>query len=108
MIDGKQVTPVQVNKIAKLAGWASVVNIISWLLMAIPGFLQSSWSAFEIVTIPLSALVGLVAGTRGLLSQKKIDERGAGQCVIGIFVGVLNVLLIGLALVGISVMVNCC
>ena len=76
--------------------------------MAIPGFLLSSWSAFELVTIPLSGLIALVAGILGLLSKVKTDERGAGQCVIGIFVGVLNILLIGLGLVGISAMVNCC
>ena len=91
---------------AKLAGWASLVNIISWLLMAIPGFLLSPWSTFELVTIPLSALLALVAGIMGLVSKVKMDERGAGQCVIGIFVGILNILLIGLGLVGIYGMVN--
>ena len=108
MIDTEQVTPVQENKMGKIAGWASIVNIISWLLMAIPGFLQSSWSAFEIVTIPLSALIALGAGSIGLLSKVKMYARGAGQCVIGIFLGVLNVLLISIGLMGISAMVNCC
>ena len=106
LIESKQVTSVQVNKIAKLAGWASLVNIICWLLMAIPGFLNSPWSTFEIVIIPLSALIALGAGILGLRSKEKTDEKGAGQCVIGIFVGVLNLLLIVLGLIGISAMVN--
>lgn len=108
MTDSKQVTRVQVNKMAKLAGWASLINVISWLLIAIPGLLGSSWSAFELVTIPLSGLIALVAGIMGLSSKPKMDERGVGQCVIGIFVGILNVLLIGLVLVGDYGMVNCC
>ena len=107
MLDSKQVAPVQVNKIARLAGWASVVNIISWLLVAIPGFLLSPWS-FLVVTIPLSGLVALVAGILGLLRKAKMDERDAGQCVIGIFVGVANIALIVLGLIGMSAMVNCC
>ena len=106
MTDSKQVIPVQVNKMAKLAGWASVVNIISWLLTAIPGFLNSplGWSA--VVAIPLSGMIALVAGIRGLVSKGKMDERGAGQCVIGIFVGVVNVVLIGLAIMVIYGMAN--
>lgn len=106
MTDSKQVTPVQVNKMAKLAGWASVANIISWLLIAIPGFLNSllSWSA--IVAIPLSTLIALVAGIMGLMSKGKLEERGAGQCVIGIFVGVVNALVIYLVLVVIYGMAN--
>jgi len=107
LTDSKQVPP-PVSKMAKLAGWASVVNIISWLLMAIPGFLLSSWSAFEIVTIPLSGFIALVAGTMGLRGKGKMGERGVGQCVIGIFVGIINALLIVLVLIGISAMVNCC
>ena len=106
MTDSKQVAPIQMNKIAKLAGWASVVNIISWLLIAIPGFLNSSWSFFELVSIPLSALVALVAGIMGLVSKSKIDGRGVGQCVIGVSVGVFNIVLIVLVIIGIHAMVN--
>jgi hypothetical protein len=95
-----------VNKIAKLAGWASVVNIMSWLLIAIPGFLDSPLSLSSIVTIPLSALIALVAGIMGLVGKGKLDERGAGQCVIGIIVGVVNALVIGLVLVGIYGLAN--
>jgi hypothetical protein len=91
---------------AKLAGWASVVNIISWLLMAIPGFLQSPLSWSVIVTIPLSTLLALAAGIMGLVRKAKLDQRGAGQCVIGIFVGVVNTLVIGLVLVVIYGMAN--
>ncbi|MGZ9235453.1 MAG: hypothetical protein ACXW4E_08010 [Anaerolineales bacterium] len=50
-LDSKQITPVQVDKLAKLAGWASVV----------------------------STLIALVAGIMGLVSKVKLDERGAGQ-----------------------------
>jgi hypothetical protein len=91
---------------AKLAGWASVVNIISWLLIAIPGYLNSplSWSA--IVTIPLSTLLALVAGIMGLVSKARLDERGAGQCVIGIFVGVVNAVVICLVIVAIYGLAN--
>ena len=91
---------------AKLAGWASVVNIISWLLIAIPAYLNSplSWSA--IVTIPLSAVLALVAGIMGLVSKAKLDERGVGQCVIGIFVGGVNALVICLLIVVIYGLAN--
>jgi hypothetical protein len=106
LTDSKQVTSVQANRMAKLAGWASVVNIISWLLTAIPGFLNSPLSWPAVVTIPLSTLVALVAGIRGLVNKGKLDERGAGQCVIGIFVGVVNALVIGLVLVAIYGMAN--
>ena len=106
MTNSKQVTPVQVNKMAKLAGWASVVNIISWLLIAIPGFLDSPLSLSSIVTIPLSALIALMAGIMGLVDKGKLDERGAGQCMIGIFVGVVNALVIGLVLVAIYGLAN--
>jgi hypothetical protein len=99
MTHSKQVVPVTVNKMAKVAGWASVVNIVSWLLAAIPGFLSSPWSAFELVIIPGSALLALAAGIMGLVSKVKINERSAGQCVIGIAVGVANALAIGLVLV---------
>jgi hypothetical protein len=99
MTHSKQVVPVTVNKMAKVAGWASVVNIVSWLLAAIPGFLSSPWAAFELVIIPGSALLALAAGIIGLVSKVKINERGAGQCVIGISVGVVNALAIGLVLV---------
>lgn len=91
---------------AKLAGWASVVNIISWLLTAIPGFLNSPLSLSAIVTIPLSTLIALVAGIMGLVNKGKLDERGAGQCVIGIFVGGLNALVICLVIVVIYGMAN--
>lgn len=91
---------------AKLAGWASVVNIISWLLTAIPGFLDSPLSWPAIVTILLSTLVALVAGIMGLVNKGKLGERGAGQCVIGIFVGILNALVIGLVIVVIYGMAN--
>ena len=98
MKDNEQVLPVQVNRMARLAGWASVVNIVSWLLMAIPGFLHSFWSIVEYVTLPLSAMIALAAGIMGLLSKAKTEERGVGQCVIAIFVGIVNVLVIGLVL----------
>jgi hypothetical protein len=91
---------------AKLAGWASVVNIVSWLLTAIPGFLLSAWSVFVAVIIPLSAMIALVAGIVGLVRKGKMDKRGVGQCVIGIFVGILNVLVIGLVLMVIYAMAN--
>ena len=91
---------------AKLAGWASVVNMVSWLLTAIPGFLLSAWSFFVIVTIPLSAMIALVAGIVGLVRKEKMAERGVGQCVIGMFIGILNVLVIGLVLVVIYALAN--
>ena len=91
---------------AKLAGWASVINIISWLVMAIPGFLNSYFGWSAIVTIPLSTIVALVAGIVGLVSKEKMDERGVGQCVIGTFVGAVNVVVIGLIVVVIYGMAN--
>jgi hypothetical protein len=99
LTDSKQVIPIQVNKVAKLAGWASVVNIISWLLTAIPGFLQSPLSWPAIVIIPLSALLALVTGIVDLVGKANLDQRGAGQCVIGVFVGVVNALVLCLVLV---------
>jgi hypothetical protein len=99
MTHSKQVVPVTVNKMAKAAGWASGVNIVSWLLVAIPGFLSSPWAAIELVFIPGSALLARAAGIMGLVSKVKISERGAGQCVIGISIGVVNALTIGLVLV---------
>ena len=98
--------PVQVNKMAKVAGWASVVNIISWILMAIPRVLSSLLSLPAIVAILLSTLIALVAGIRGLVNKAKLDERGAGQCVIGIFVGGVNALVICLLVVVIYGMAN--
>jgi hypothetical protein len=104
----KPINPIPPNKMAKLAGWASAVNIVSWLLTAVPGFLSSAWSALELVAIPLSGIIALLAGILGLRSKAKMSDTGAGQCLIGIFVGVVNVILIALVLVGISAMVNCC
>ena len=91
---------------ATLSGWASVVNIVSWLLTAIPGILNSPLSWPAIVTILLSTLIALVAGIRGLVNKGKLDERGAGQCVIGIFVGGINALVICLVIVAIYAMAN--
>lgn len=91
---------------ANLAGWASVVNLISWLLMAIPGFLQSLWSWPVVVAIPLSGLLALVAGIMGLVNKTKLAEKGAGKCVIGILVGVVNVLVVGLVIAVIYGMAN--
>lgn len=40
------------------------------------------------------------------VGKVKLDEKGAGQCMIGIFVVALNVLLIGLVLVGLYPLAN--
>jgi hypothetical protein len=48
-MDSKAVDPVQKNKMAKIALEASIFNIVCWLLIAIPGFLLSAWSTFELV-----------------------------------------------------------
>ena len=98
----------QVNQAARVAGWASLINILAWLLMAIPGFLLSPLSILEVVILPASALAALGAGIFGFLRKEQLDPKGAGQCVAGISIGVLNLLLIGLGLAGISAMVNCC
>ena len=92
---------------ADIALGASIFNIICWLLIAIPNFLLSPWSSFELVTIPLSAMIALVAGIMG---ARRVSVYGAGlwQCLIGIIIGVLNIVLIWASLVGISAMVNCC
>ena len=106
MTDSKQVTPVQVNNVAKRASWASVVNIISWLLTAIPGLLSSPFGWFVVVAIPLSALIALVAGIMGLVSKMKLEERAVGQYVIAIFVGAANALVICLVIMVIYGMAN--
>jgi hypothetical protein len=105
MTHSKEVTPLKVNKMAKLALWASIANIIFWLLMAIPGFLVSNWSAFVVVTIPLSAMIALLAGIIGLLKVVKYGT-GVWPSVTGIIEGILNVLLIGILLVVIYGLAN--
>jgi hypothetical protein len=65
---------------ATIAGRAAIFNIICWLLFAVPNFIDSVWSTFELAAIPLSAII----------------------------VGILNIVLIGLSLIGIYAMVNCC
>jgi hypothetical protein len=106
MTDNRQAAPVPVNKLAILAFRATIVNIVSWLMLAIPGLLHSFLSWPAIVTILLSGIIALATGLLGLLSRVKIEERGVGQCVIGIFVGILNVALIALVLIGIIGMRN--
>ena len=106
-MDSKIVTQAPKNKMANIALRASIVNLICWLLIAIPNFLLSPWSSFELVTIPLSAMIALVAGIMGMV-RVSIYGIGHWQSLIGISMGVLNIVLIWLSLVGISAMVNCC
>lgn len=107
MTDSDQVTSVQVNKMANVAFWASVVNIVSWLLGAIPGFLLTPLSTVLIVTVPFGAIIAFVAGIVGM---HRVERYGTGtwQSITGIVVGSLNLPLIGIILLGISAMVNCC
>ena len=106
-MESKIADPVPKNKMAKIALEASIFNLVCWLLIAIPGFLLSDWSVFELVTIPLSALIAIVAGIMGL---RKVRVYGTGlwQSGVSILVGLLNILLITISLIGISAMVNCC
>jgi hypothetical protein len=106
-MDSKIVDPVQKNNIAKIALEASIFNIVCWLLIAIPGFLLSPWSTFELVTIPLSAIIALAAGIMGLL-KVRVYGTGLWQSAASILVGLLNIWLITISLIGISAMVNCC
>jgi hypothetical protein len=106
-MDSKFVTQIPTNKMANIALRVSIFNIICWLLIAIPNFLLSPWSSFELVTIPLSAMIALVAGIIGML-RLRVYGAGHWQSLIGITIGVLNIVMIWLSLVGISAMVNCC
>lgn len=107
MTDSNQVTSVQLNKMANVAFWASIVNIVSWLLGAIPGFLLTPWSYILVATVPLGAIIAFVAGIVGI-RRVKIYGSGTWQSVTGIVVGSLNLPLIGIMLLGIYAMVNCC
>jgi hypothetical protein len=101
----EQATPVPGTNLAKFAGWASLANIVSWLLLAIPVFLESLLGWLTILTIVLSAVIALAAGILGLV-KGKAEARAVGQCVMGIFVGALNIALIIFMIVVISGMRN--
>src|ERR1051325_7920195 len=71
MTDDVSGPPVR-NKFSELAFRATMINLVSWLLLATPGFLQSIWSISLMVTIPLSTIIALIAGTVGEASLEKL------------------------------------
>ena len=98
-------SPLVRNKFSELAFRATIINLVSWLLLAIPGFLQSIWSISLMVTIPLSTIIAVIAGTIGAY-QEKASGKGAWKSFAGIFVGMLSLIMIVISLIGIYAMVN--
>jgi uncharacterized protein YqgC (DUF456 family) len=59
----------------------------------VPGALLASWSIILVVSIPLSAVIALVAGRWGLL-KVKAAHTGLWQSLTGVIIGLLNILAI--------------
>lgn len=93
------------NRSPDLAFRASIVNLLCWLLIAIPNFLDTAWSLISLLGIPVTTVIALGAGIWGLL-KGKASEREVGRSFFGIIVGGINVILIILSLIGIYGMVN--
>ena len=104
-MDDKLATPVAPNKMATVAWRTAIFNIICWLLFAIPNFINSVWSTFELVAIPLSTILAIVAGIMGM-RQTSIHDTWHWKSLSAIIVGILNIVLIVLSLIGIYAMVN--
>jgi hypothetical protein len=104
-MDSKLITPSAQNKMADLALKAAIFNLICWLIAAVPNVLLSSRSIILLLTIPLSAGIALVAGMGGVLKVKTLGT-GGWQSLTGVMIGVLNILLIIVSLIGIYAMVN--
>lgn len=97
--------PTDPNKIADLAFRASVVNIISWIPLAIPNVLNSFWGSLFLLAILSSTVIALGAGIWGMLKVKP-SEKAVGRSLFGVIVGGINMILIILSLIGIYAMVN--
>jgi hypothetical protein len=90
---------------ADLALKAGIFNILCWLLVAVPNILLTSWSLILLVTIPSSAVIALGAGILGGLKVKTM-QTGGWQSLTGVIIGILNIVLITISLIGIYAMVN--
>ena len=79
--------------------------MICWLIAVIPNVLLTSWSIIFLAALPLSAGIALVAGITGLSKVRALGT-GLWQSLIGVIIGILNIVWIVFSLIGTYAVVN--